>query len=173
MLNRFLLVLAAVFLLTGCTSTKTFDLRTATEDTFYEFNAKAQRREARIRLTGFPLQTAMEVQVRTDSTFWRDPRTGRPRGVPTAQISEIRFRDNQMVRGIIAGAGFGGASALAFGENCSGVDPTLETCYGRFDLMPVTALTGGILGGVIGSRGTERFLFITPPAADETASRKE
>jgi hypothetical protein len=115
----------------------------------------------------------MEIQVRADSTFWRDPRSGRPRGVPTAHVSEIRFRKNQILRGIIAGAAFGGASGLALGEDCSEV-PETEACYGRFDLMPITALAGGVFGGVVGSRGTERFLFIAPPdGARQAADNKE
>lgn len=162
MLNKAFLIVAALFLCTGCVSTKTFDLGTATDDTFYDFNARAQRTEARVTLVGFPPQTALDVEVRVDSTFWRDPRTGRPRAMPTAQISEIRFRKNQTWRGAITGASFGAAAALALGENCKGV-PETEACYGRLDLLPVAALTAGIVGGVVGSRGVERYLFIAPP----------
>ena len=161
MLIRSALMLMACVLLAGCTSVQIFDLGNATDATFDELNAKAQRQEARMTLAGYPPQTVMEVEVRVDTTFWIDPRTGHPRAIPTALISEIRFRKNQFLRGAVAGAGFGAASAMVVGEDCSDV-PEIEVCYGRFDLMPITALAGGLFGGVIGSRGSERFLFIAP-----------
>ncbi|HMB92264.1 MAG TPA: hypothetical protein VKP65_15535 [Rhodothermales bacterium] len=162
MLNKALLTCAALYLFTGCTSTRTFDLRTATDDTFYEFNAEAERKEARVTLTGYPPQSALEVEVRADSTFWRDPRTGRPRSVPTTQISEISFRKSQFVRGAVVGGSFGAIAALGLGQDCSEV-PEGQQCYGRLDLLPFTALAMGVVGGAISARGRERFLFIVPP----------
>ena len=162
MLSKALLACAALYLFTGCTSTRTFDLRTATDEAFYAFNAEAQRKEARVTLTGYPPQGALEVEVRADRTFWRDPRTGRPRSVPTADISEISFRKNQFLRGVVAGGSFGAIAALGLGQDCSEV-PDNQQCYGRLDLLPFTTLAGAVLGGAISSRGRERFLFIAPP----------
>ncbi len=159
MVNRScVLVVACVVVLAGCAAVRTINLDDASDDTFYELNAQTQRLNARITLAGYPPMAATDVQVAADTTSWRDPRTGRRRSAPTAQIQELLFRRNRMWRGAAVGAAFGAGVALAAGRDCSR-RPEDEECISRIDLVPMSILLGGLVGGIVGARSTEKYRF--------------
>lgn len=162
-MSRFLLLVATVVALTGCSHTRV--VNPASPDDQIRVNQHAEGKAASVTLSNGERIRARNLRMTETLTTWIDPESGALDSTATGNIESIRFRNRG--QGFLEGAGIGlgvglVGSVLALSMSPRGEEesPATDILWGMARgfvavILPIeTTAIGGVSGLIIGKRTT-------------------
>lgn len=150
-------VLPALFLLAGCTTSRTVEMVSTAERN--RINERAGHQTTFVTLHGDQERFVRSLHVAADSVTWLDARTGEARSAPRKEVEAVRLlrRGAGTQRGAVVGGGIGLLVGLlmtaAEGDAPRGLG---RPYFGPALWVPLGVLPGAAIGGVAASdRSTE------------------
>lgn len=175
---RGVIFIAIAGLITGCVHTRSLKNHTQ-EELYAKLNATAMKHTGQIRLLKDNKIRALKIHVAKDSTYFLRLDSSNQSFIPTAEITEVRFKNSG--RGIVDGGGIGfiaGAvtsliiGMAVVGDEVGSKDEAAVKVTGELAGVLMAPYFGGagavvgmIIGGVIGSK--EKFLLTEPTVESE------
>ena len=162
----FLLILG--LLLNGCYSSKSISLRS--QESLDKVNQEVSEGTAQVKLVDGESFKGKAVQVRKDSTFWRDAKTESTRySIPTSELKSISTQKRNTLKGLgyglLIGAATGAIWGASLGSDAEDCVDDEAYCIPRGGLALIGGITFGTGFGLIGlvsgalTKTTETYRF--------------